>query len=202
MSSPPLSSKLQRNFNEHLYATTKLMILDEAHKGSSKSAAGAFRNLITQVQAISSIKIQGCSAFGTTLSCLAEGACYVAGPSDPQFQKLVAECVAAGNPEREDSPAYLLKLQTLEQGNAALRQLKSAAAPKRRQRLSGRALPTCHARLNFKRGPTIHNPLPPAHATAPPPPQGVCARSRARAAARRWLSLLLCAGGVGGEAPL
>ena len=49
----------------------------------------------------------------------------MAGPSDPQFQKLVAERVAAGNPEREDSPAYLLKrLKELEQGNATLRQAK------------------------------------------------------------------------------
>ncbi len=31
------------------------------------------------------------------------------GPSYPQFQKLVTDRVAAGNPEREDSPAYLLK---------------------------------------------------------------------------------------------
>jgi hypothetical protein len=49
----------------------------------------------------------------------------MAGPSDPQFQKLVAERVAAGNPEREDSPAYLLKrLKQLERENAALRQKK------------------------------------------------------------------------------
>jgi hypothetical protein len=33
----------------------------------------------------------------------------VAGASDPQMQTLVAERVAAGNPEREDSPTYLLK---------------------------------------------------------------------------------------------
>jgi hypothetical protein len=56
---------------------------------------------------------------------LATAAGYVAGPSDPQFQKLVAERVATGNPEREDSPAYLLKrLKQLEQENAALRQKK------------------------------------------------------------------------------
>jgi hypothetical protein len=42
---------------------------------------------------------------------------------DPQFQKLVTERIAAGNPEREDSPAYLLKrLKQLEQENASLRQ--------------------------------------------------------------------------------
>jgi hypothetical protein len=44
---------------------------------------------------------------------------------DPQFQKLVTERVAAGNPEREDSPTYLLKrLKQLEQENATLRQKK------------------------------------------------------------------------------
>ena len=47
------------------------------------------------------------------------------GPSDPQFQSLVAERVAAGDPERGDSPAYLLKrLKQLEQGDATLRQNK------------------------------------------------------------------------------
>jgi len=57
--------------------------------------------------------------------CLASAAGYVSGPLDPQFQKLVAERIAAGNPEREDSPAYLLKrLKELEQGNATLRQAK------------------------------------------------------------------------------
>jgi hypothetical protein len=41
---------------------------------------------------------------------------------DSQFQQLVAERVAAGNPEREDSPAYLLKrLKQLEQENTDLR---------------------------------------------------------------------------------
>jgi hypothetical protein len=56
---------------------------------------------------------------------LAAAAGYVTGPSDPQFQKLVTERVAAGNPEREDSPTYLLKrLKQLEQENAALRQKK------------------------------------------------------------------------------
>jgi hypothetical protein len=56
---------------------------------------------------------------------LAAAAGYVPGPSDPHFQKLVAERVAAGNPEREDSPTYLLKrLKQLEQENAALRQKK------------------------------------------------------------------------------
>ncbi len=46
-------------------------------------------------------------------------------PSDSQFQKLVTERIAAGNPEREDSPTYLLKrLKQLEQENAALRQKK------------------------------------------------------------------------------
>ena len=40
-------------------------------------------------------------------------------------QKLVTERVAAGNPEREDSPAYLLKrLKQLEEENATLRQKK------------------------------------------------------------------------------
>ncbi len=54
---------------------------------------------------------------------LAAAAGYVPGPSDPHFQKLVAERVAAGNPEREDSPTYLLKrLKQFEQENAALRQ--------------------------------------------------------------------------------
>ncbi len=49
----------------------------------------------------------------------------MAGPSDPQFHKVVAERVAAGDPEREDSPAYLLqRLKQLEQENAALRQNK------------------------------------------------------------------------------
>jgi hypothetical protein len=57
--------------------------------------------------------------------CLAAAAGYMSGPSDPQFQKLVTERVAAGNPEREDSPTYLLKrLKQLEQENAALRQKK------------------------------------------------------------------------------
>jgi hypothetical protein len=49
----------------------------------------------------------------------------VTGPSDPQFQSLVAERVAAGDPERGDSPAYLLKrLKQLEQEDATLRQNK------------------------------------------------------------------------------
>ena len=59
--------------------------------------------------------------------CLAAAAGYVTGVDDldPQFQKLVTERVAAGNPEREDSPTYLLKrLKQLEQENAALRQKK------------------------------------------------------------------------------
>jgi hypothetical protein len=59
--------------------------------------------------------------------CLAAAAGYVSGVDDldPQFQKLVTERVAAGNPEREDSPTYLLKrLKQLEQENATLRQLK------------------------------------------------------------------------------
>ena len=58
---------------------------------------------------------------------LAAAAGYVSGVNDldPQFQKLVAERVAAGNPEREDSPTYLLKrLKQLEQENASLRQKK------------------------------------------------------------------------------
>jgi len=58
---------------------------------------------------------------------LAAAAGYVTGVDDldPQFQKLVTERVAAGNPEREDSPAYLLKrLKQLEQENASLRQKK------------------------------------------------------------------------------
>ena len=45
---PSTVDELQRNFNEHLFATTKLMVLDEAHKGNSKSSAGAFRNIVTQ----------------------------------------------------------------------------------------------------------------------------------------------------------
>ena len=49
----------------------------------------------------------------------------VTGPSDAQFQSLVAERVAAGDPERGDSPAYLLKrLKQLEQEDATLRQNK------------------------------------------------------------------------------
>ncbi len=55
---------------------------------------------------------------------LAAAAGYVPGVNDldPQFQKLVTERIAAGNPEREDSPAYLHKrLKQLEQENAALR---------------------------------------------------------------------------------
>ena len=58
---------------------------------------------------------------------LAAAAGYVSGVNDldPQFQKLVAERVAAGNPEREDSPTYLLKrLKQLEHENATLRQKK------------------------------------------------------------------------------
>jgi hypothetical protein len=59
---------------------------------------------------------------------LAAAAGYVPGVNDldPQFHKLVTEHIAAGNPEREDSPAYLLKrLKQLEQGkNATLRQKK------------------------------------------------------------------------------
>ncbi len=44
---------------------------------------------------------------------------------DSQFQALVAERIAAGNPEREDSPTYLLKrLKQLEQEKATLRQKK------------------------------------------------------------------------------
>jgi hypothetical protein len=52
---------------------------------------------------------------------------YVTGVEvpDSQFQKLVTERVAAGNPEREDSPTYLFKrLKQLEQENATLRQKK------------------------------------------------------------------------------
>ena len=56
---------------------------------------------------------------------LAAAAGYVTGPSEPQFLGLVAERVAAGNPEREDSPTYLLKrLKQLEQENVTLRQKK------------------------------------------------------------------------------
>ena len=41
---------------------------------------------------------------------------------NPEFQSLVAERVATGNPEREDSPAYLLKrLKLLEKENTDLR---------------------------------------------------------------------------------
>jgi hypothetical protein len=59
---------------------------------------------------------------------LAAAAGYVSGVNDldPQFQKLVAERDAAGNPEREDSPTYLLKrLEQLEHENATLRQKRS-----------------------------------------------------------------------------
>jgi hypothetical protein len=53
---------------------------------------------------------------------MAAAAGYMPGPSDPQFQQLVTERVAAGNPQREDSPAYLLKrLKQLEQENTDLR---------------------------------------------------------------------------------
>jgi hypothetical protein len=46
---------------------------------------------------------------------------------DPQFHKLVTERITAGNPERKDSPTYLLKrLKQFEQENAALRQKKSS----------------------------------------------------------------------------
>jgi hypothetical protein len=56
---------------------------------------------------------------------LAAAAGYVPGPSDSQFQKLVTERVEAGNPERDDSPACLLKrLKQLEQENATLWQKK------------------------------------------------------------------------------
>ena len=63
--------------------------------------------------------------FWQRVRCLAAAAGYVTGPSDPQFQGLVTERVQAGNPEREDSPTYLLKrLKQLEQENATLRQKK------------------------------------------------------------------------------
>ena len=55
---------------------------------------------------------------------LAAAAGYVPGVNDldPQFQKLVTERVAAGNPEREDSPTYLLRrLKQLEHENTDLR---------------------------------------------------------------------------------
>jgi hypothetical protein len=64
--------------------------------------------------------------------CLAAAAGYVAGfyDLDPQLEKLVAERVAAGNPEREDSPTYLLKrLKQLEQENATLRQATKRSRP-------------------------------------------------------------------------
>ncbi len=49
----------------------------------------------------------------------------LSGPFDPHCQKLVTERIAADNPEREDSPRYLLKrLKQLEQEDAALRQKK------------------------------------------------------------------------------
>jgi hypothetical protein len=63
--------------------------------------------------------------FWQRVRCLAAAAGYVTGPSEPHFQGLVTERVAAGNPEREDSPTYLLKrLKQLEQENATLRQKK------------------------------------------------------------------------------
>ena len=64
--------------------------------------------------------------------CLAAAAGYVAGfdDLDPQLEKLVAGRVAAGNPEREDSPTYLLKrLKQLEQENATLREAKKRSRP-------------------------------------------------------------------------
>jgi hypothetical protein len=39
----------------------------------------------------------------------AAAAGYVPGVNDPQFQKLITERVAAGNPERDDSPTYMFK---------------------------------------------------------------------------------------------
>jgi hypothetical protein len=57
---------------------------------------------------------------------LAAAAGYVSGVHDPQFQKLVA----AGNPERQDSPTYLRlfkRLEQLEQETVTLRQNKRQA---------------------------------------------------------------------------
>jgi hypothetical protein len=84
------------------------------------------------------------------IRCLAAAAGYVSGPSDPQFQKLVTERVAAGNSEREDSPAYLLKrLKQLEQENAALRQKKRSrpedAAAKLKELVTGLKHQSCAA---------------------------------------------------------
>jgi hypothetical protein len=56
--------------------------------------------------------------------CLAAAAGYVSGVDDldPQFKKLVTERVAAGNPERDDSPTYLPKrLKQLEHETGAKR---------------------------------------------------------------------------------
>jgi hypothetical protein len=64
--------------------------------------------------------------------CLAAAAGYVSGVDDldPHFQKLVTERIAAGSPEREDSPAYLFKrLEELEQVTRVCVK-RSAAAPR------------------------------------------------------------------------
>jgi hypothetical protein len=67
--------------------------------------------------------------------CLAAAAGYVAGADelDPLFHNVVMERVAAGNPEREDSPWYLLRrVKQLERENAAL-QVQVLQVKKRRR---------------------------------------------------------------------
>jgi hypothetical protein len=61
---------------------------------------------------------------------LAAAAGYVEGVEvDPAFKALVAERIAAGNPEKEDSPAYLLKrVRDLEAENQELRKGKRTRA--------------------------------------------------------------------------
>ncbi len=70
------------------------------------------------------------TATGIAFKALAAAAGYVPGASDPQFLKLVADRVAAGNPEREDSPAYLLKrLKLVGKENTDLRKELSSSSP-------------------------------------------------------------------------
>ncbi len=90
---------------------------------------------------------------------LAAAAGYVPGVNDlnPQFQKLVAERVAAGNPEREDSPAYLLKrLKQLEPESAALRQKKRRDAAAELKDLVTSSS-TSRARQTFRRSVPRHS---------------------------------------------
>ena len=88
--------------------------------------------------------------------CLAAAAGCVEAP-DPQFQKLVTERIAAGNPEREDSPTYLLKrLKQLEQENAALRQKKRRDAAAELKDLVTSSS-TSRARQTFRRSVPRHS---------------------------------------------